>query len=120
MYLITVRILIGSWYSRAGLHNRSFDSRRNHLTGEHHGFGRFETRQSVHRLLLEVQCVTDLRLLHILHPRDDVAHLACEPARHNRHTQRVTDTTIISADRRTNHELISVWMWIITVVLFET
>lgn len=50
------------------------------LTSKDHGFSRFKPWKSLHRLLLEVQCVTNLGLLHILHPCYYVAHLACEAA----------------------------------------
>lgn len=49
------------------------------LTSKHHGFGRFKPWKGFHWLLLEVQCVTNLGLFHILHPCYYVAHLACEP-----------------------------------------
>lgn len=54
---------------------------RTFLTSKHHGFGRFKPWKSFHRLLLEVECVTNLGLFHILHPCYDVAHLACKPTR---------------------------------------
>lgn len=53
-------------------------SKRTLLTSKDHGFGGFKPWKSFHRLLLEVECVPNLRLLHILHPCYDVAHLACE------------------------------------------
>lgn len=49
------------------------------LTSKHHGFGGFKPWESFHRVILQVECVPDLGLLHILHPGYHVAHLPCEP-----------------------------------------
>lgn len=56
---------------------------RTACTSEDHGLGGLEPWQGFHRLLLQVKCVTDLGLLHILHPCYHVAHLACIPAHHS-------------------------------------
>ena len=54
-------------------------------TSEDHGFGRFKPWKRFHWLLLEVQCVANLGLLHILHPCYYVAHLACKPAKQSKY-----------------------------------
>lgn len=54
------------------------ETERTLLTSEDHGFGRFESWESFDWLLLQVECVTDLGLFHILHPCYDVTHLTCK------------------------------------------
>lgn len=54
---------------------------RTFLTSKHHGFSRFKAWKGLHWLLLEVECVTNLGFLYILHPRYYVADLACKPKR---------------------------------------
>lgn len=58
------------------------------LTSKHHGFGRFKSWESLYWLLLQVECVTDLGLFHILHPCYYVTYLARKSARKNRDTLR--------------------------------
>ena len=48
------------------------------LTSKHHSFSRFKTWESLDRLILKVECVSNLSLLHILHPCYYVAHLTCK------------------------------------------